>query len=170
MGSIKNQNVESKDSKISFPIFFLEEDNLKAECRDCGKSPDSKNWKNFDYIGGNFFCSEHSPNSYRWCRLCKRTDIETEDHHLIPRSQGGQRTVPVCCSCHRRIHSLFTNKELANQLSTIEELRQMPEIQNYIEWIRKTDKRKVIFKESDRKKMKLQGREIKYTGIESSTY
>ena len=27
------------------------------------------------------------------------------DHHVIPRSQGGRRTIPLCAVCHGKVHS-----------------------------------------------------------------
>lgn len=141
---------------------------MKAGCVECGKTPDGKSWKNFTYYNGDFYCSSHIPKNKDGdkCQLCFRSPIDTEEHHLIPKSKGGERTVSICSSCHRRIHSLFTNGELARKLNTLEKLRKMPEIENYLNWIRNTDQRNVCFKESNRKKMKKAGKNIVYEEIE----
>ena len=31
-------------------------------------------------------------------------DVATENHHVIPRSLGGTKTVPLCATCHGRVH------------------------------------------------------------------
>jgi len=46
------------------------------------------------------------------CFECgKPAEIE---HHVIPRSKGGTKTIPLCCSCHSLVHDakLLTNSEL----------------------------------------------------------
>ena len=29
-----------------------------------------------------------------------------QEHHVVPRVSGGTKTVPLCCKCHGKIHSL----------------------------------------------------------------
>ncbi|WP_281358004.1 HNH endonuclease [Litoribacterium kuwaitense] len=71
--------------------------------------------------------------------MCGRRGVETTVHHLIPREKGGTHleTSDVCRPCHRQIHALFTNAELAHSYHTIESLRCHPDIEAYIKWIRK---------------------------------
>jgi 5-methylcytosine-specific restriction enzyme A len=73
------------------------------------------------------------------CELCGRSPVETTVHHLIPREEGGSYgpTADLCRTCHKQIHALYTNKELAVRLDTIERLRQDEKISKYIKWIRK---------------------------------
>lgn len=76
------------------------------------------------------------------CPLCDREMIEgpTVDlHHLIPKSKGGKETVLLHLVCHRKIHSVFTEKELARSYNTIESLKKHQEIQKFIEWVSKKD-------------------------------
>lgn len=73
------------------------------------------------------------------CPLCDRM-LEPEDsdrHHLIPKQKGGKKgpCVDIHLFCHRKIHSLFTNQELAKKLNTIEALRAEPEIEKFVEWV-----------------------------------
>ncbi len=37
-----------------------------------------------------------------------------ENHHVIPRSMGGQKTIPLCCECHGKVHGVTNRCELIN--------------------------------------------------------
>jgi hypothetical protein len=58
-------------------------------------------------------------------------------HHLVPKSKGGRQTRGLHRICHRQIHALFSHTELVQHYSTIEALLQHPEIQKFVEWVRK---------------------------------
>jgi hypothetical protein len=71
------------------------------------------------------------------CDLCQRkVDVYTI-HHLIPKSkEGGRKEVAVICkACHGMIHSLFSNKQLAQELNTISRLKKHPEMNRFIRWM-----------------------------------
>jgi 5-methylcytosine-specific restriction enzyme A len=76
------------------------------------------------------------------CELCGR-EARTTEHHLIPRSRKKQDrdtfgpTARACRDCHRMIHATFDNKRLARELPSIAKLREAPELQAYLKWIRK---------------------------------
>ena len=72
-----------------------------------------------------------SPNMYR-CGLCEREVSGVSKHHLIPKSEGGRETVALCGACHKTLHSFFSNRTLANELHTLEALREEPEIARYL--------------------------------------
>jgi len=57
-------------------------------------------------------------------------------HHLIPKSRGGRETVGLHPICHRKIHALFNEKELARSFATIEALRQQEEIKRFVAWLK----------------------------------
>lgn len=83
------------------------------------------------------------------CELCERPE-ELTKHHLIPRSEWhknrhrkkytrqemAQLAAYVCRPCHEQIHMLFTNFQLANEFEIIEKLRQHPEIQKWLTFIK----------------------------------
>ena len=71
------------------------------------------------------------------CPLCMRPipKSQRDAHHLIPKSRGGIDTVILHRLCHRQIHALLTENQLARNYSTIEALRAHPEIDKFIEWI-----------------------------------
>lgn len=73
------------------------------------------------------------------CGLCARTPVETTEHHLIPKEEGGHKepTVDLCIPCHKNVHALFTNKELAVLYNTVDALRSEPRMAKFISWIRK---------------------------------
>lgn len=74
------------------------------------------------------------------CPLCDRELGENKSrHHLVPRSYKGKLVVVIHKICHDKIHSLFTEKELAKQYNTIEKLKQHEEIQKFINWVKNKD-------------------------------
>lgn len=73
------------------------------------------------------------------CVLCQRMipkKLLTE-HHLVPLLKGGKETVPMHNICHGKIHSLFSESELANKYDTIGKLMENDEIKSFVSWIRK---------------------------------
>ncbi|WP_144451594.1 HNH endonuclease [Halalkalibacter nanhaiisediminis] len=73
------------------------------------------------------------------CELCARVEVELTRHHLTPREEGGAHlpTAELCIPCHKQIHALYTNAELAERLMTIERLREDEQMKKFIQWIRK---------------------------------
>ncbi|MBM7694006.1 hypothetical protein JOC77_003450 [Peribacillus deserti] len=73
------------------------------------------------------------------CELCGREEVETTIHHLTPREMGGSflPTAHLCIPCHKQIHALYSNAELALGLSSISLLKQDVQIQKFLKWIRK---------------------------------
>jgi hypothetical protein len=75
------------------------------------------------------------------CELCGRQVPRSMItlHHLTPREKGGaagDRT-PLCKPCHKQLHAMFGNAQLAKRLSSIESLRQAETLQPFLKWIRK---------------------------------
>lgn len=72
------------------------------------------------------------------CPLCGRPLVPgatVDEHHLVPRSQGGVAKEPVHRICHRKIHATFTEKELARHFHTWSALREHPAIADFIAWV-----------------------------------
>ncbi|WP_254901790.1 HNH endonuclease [Thalassobacillus devorans] len=80
------------------------------------------------------------------CDLCARSPVTTTDHHLIPKEYGGADgpTAQLCSACHRQIHALFTNEELAGFYHTLERLADHPDMAKYLRWVKKQDPQKKI--------------------------
>lgn len=73
------------------------------------------------------------------CELCRRDQVERTVHHLVPRQKGGAhlQTALLCIPCHKQIHALYSNDEIAVRLTTIKELQEDEAIRKFIKWIRK---------------------------------
>ena len=72
------------------------------------------------------------------CPICDRPIPPTQKdaHHLIPKSKGGKATEYLHRICHRQIHALFTETELANQFNTAEVLKNHPDMEKFIKWVK----------------------------------
>lgn len=73
------------------------------------------------------------------CPICDRDlgNRMIDEHHLIPKTFGGKETFTVHRVCHRKIHATFTERELLNYYHTWDRIREHPEFQKFIPWIRK---------------------------------
>ncbi len=73
------------------------------------------------------------------CRLCGRPGepAQLDLHHLVPKSQGGRETVPLHRICHRQIHALLSEKELARDYPTIDRLLAHADIARFVDWVRR---------------------------------
>ncbi len=73
------------------------------------------------------------------CPLCERPipQSQRDEHHLVPRLKGGKLTQTMHRICHRQIHALFTETELARQYNSAEALLEHPEVQKFVAWVRK---------------------------------
>lgn len=73
------------------------------------------------------------------CPLCRRPmpPGSYSSHHLVPKSRKGRETVDLHHICHRKIHSLFSDKELAERYYSIELLCAHPEIEKFVRWVAK---------------------------------
>ena len=75
------------------------------------------------------------------CPLCGR-EIPAghgSRHHLIPVLKGGRggETVLLHGSCHSKLHSVFTEAQLARDYNTVEKLLTHEEIAKFVRWIQK---------------------------------
>ena len=71
------------------------------------------------------------------CPICDRPipDSQKDAHHLIPKSKGGKTTEYLHRICHKQIHALFTETELAQQYHHAQILREHPEMKKFIAWV-----------------------------------
>ena len=71
------------------------------------------------------------------CPICERPipPSQKDAHHLVPKSKGGKTTQYLHRICHRQIHALFTETELAIDLNNSDALRSAPEMQRFIGWV-----------------------------------
>ena len=60
-----------------------------------------------------------------------------DEHHWVPRSRGGREAAAMHKVCHRMVHRVFTDKELARDYASADALRAHPEIVKFVAWVRK---------------------------------
>jgi hypothetical protein len=77
--------------------------------------------------------------AHETCALCHRlvpADLITL-HHLLPKQKGGkaEHRVPLCKPCHKQLHAVFGNTELARVYDSLEKLRAAPHLQPFLKWI-----------------------------------
>ena len=79
------------------------------------------------------------------CQLCDRKVDKLTKHHLLPREEGGneEHISYIGSDCHRQIHALYTNKELAIRLDSIDKLKNDEKIHKYLKFIKKQPASKI---------------------------
>ena len=72
------------------------------------------------------------------CPLCQRKipASQRDAHHLVPKSKGGKHTEYLHRICHRQIHGLFSENELARQFNSVEALLAHPDVAQFVAWVR----------------------------------
>lgn len=76
------------------------------------------------------------------CPICDRDmwkNVFVDQHHFIPRCKGGRETKWVHKICHRKVHSVFSEKELAREYYDPIKIKSHPEMERFINWISKKD-------------------------------
>ena len=71
------------------------------------------------------------------CPLCNRPipPAQQDAHHLVPKSKGGRHTELLHRICHRQIHALFSETELARHYGSAEALLAHPDVQKFVRWV-----------------------------------
>lgn len=72
------------------------------------------------------------------CPLCERPipAQQRDARHLVPRSRGGRATEYLHRICHRQIHALLSETELARDYHTVDALLAHPDIASLVAWVR----------------------------------
>jgi hypothetical protein len=73
------------------------------------------------------------------CPLCDRSipPSQRDAHHLVPKSRGGVQTAWLHRICHRQLHALFSETELARDYHDVDALRQHTEMARFLDWVRR---------------------------------
>lgn len=79
-------------------------------------------------------CSADAP----LCPLCQRPipPEQRDAHHFVPKSRGGRSTQLLHRLCHRQIHAIFSETELARQYNTAEALLAHPAMRSFVDWVK----------------------------------
>lgn len=72
------------------------------------------------------------------CPLCSRPipPSQRDAHHLVPKSRGGRETAWLHRICHRQLHALFSESELASRYNHVEALLAHPEVIRFVQWVK----------------------------------
>jgi hypothetical protein len=78
-----------------------------------------------------------APSGDAVCPLCERPiPVRQQDaHHLVPKSHGGVETVVLHRICHRQIHALLTEAELARHYPSVQALKAQTEMARFLKWV-----------------------------------
>jgi hypothetical protein len=74
------------------------------------------------------------------CPLCGRQMIagpSVDRHHWVSKSAGGRVSEHLRAVCHRMIHRVFSEQELASAYADPEAVRAHLDIRRFIAWVRK---------------------------------
>jgi 5-methylcytosine-specific restriction enzyme A len=81
------------------------------------------------------------PDDDLLCTLCDRPFARRglTKHHCLPRAKGGTKADVelLCPQCHGMVHMTFTNATLAALYPTAAKLREAPELEKYLRWVKK---------------------------------
>ncbi|MDA3820466.1 MAG: HNH endonuclease [Candidatus Delongbacteria bacterium] len=72
------------------------------------------------------------------CPLCGRDMFcgkSVSEHHVVPKSMGGNEKLFMHHICHNKIHSLFTEREQAAGYNNFSALQSHPEVKKIIKWV-----------------------------------
>jgi hypothetical protein len=80
----------------------------------------------------------HTPHVPERCPLCERLipPAQRDEHHLVPKTKGGRITVAMHRICHRQVHALFSETELAREFSTAQALLTHEEIRKFVDCVK----------------------------------
>jgi hypothetical protein len=81
-----------------------------------------------------------APASLALCPLCHRPMIpgpSLDQHHPVPKSRGGRETVTLHKICHRAIHAMLSERELAGEFADFDKLRTHPTLAQFVAWVGK---------------------------------
>lgn len=72
------------------------------------------------------------------CPLCQRfiPPAQRDAHHWVPKSKGGRSTDWLHRLCHRQIHALLNETELARSYASAEALLSHPDMARFVAWVK----------------------------------
>ena len=81
------------------------------------------------------------------CKICEILVENITKHHLYPRQKSKRlkkslrdEVIFLCEMCHKQLHILFTNKELFNNLNSLDKINEHISIKKWVEWKRKKNR------------------------------
>jgi hypothetical protein len=74
------------------------------------------------------------------CPICGREMIpgpSVDRHHWVPRSRGGDACVTMHRVCHRMLHRVFDERQLAEAYHDAATIRAHPDIRRFVKWLQR---------------------------------
>lgn len=74
------------------------------------------------------------------CPICGRAMVDgasVDRHHWVPRTEGGREVATLHKICHRMLHRLFSERDLAVTYNNPEAIAAHPDIQAFVAWVRR---------------------------------
>ncbi|UUX48121.1 HNH endonuclease [Nisaea acidiphila] len=81
-----------------------------------------------------------APELTESCPICGRPMVpgsSVDRHHWVPRAYGGREWGWMHQICHRKIHALFSESDLARRYSTASEILSHPEMEKFVAWVKR---------------------------------
>jgi hypothetical protein len=80
----------------------------------------------------------HAPPAEEICPLCGRPipPSQRDLHHWVPKTKGGKEVAALHRICHRQLHALFSEIELAQRYSTVDALLTDEAVRTFVRWVR----------------------------------
>lgn len=83
-----------------------------------------------------------TPSEDPICPLCRRPipeGVPQSLHHLIPKLKGGKGGPVILMHdiCHREVHAILTEAEIARDFNTPDALRTYPRLAKFAAWVTK---------------------------------
>jgi hypothetical protein len=78
------------------------------------------------------------PAADEFCALCGRLvpASQRDEHHLVPKSKGGKDVAVLHRVCHRQLHALFSESQLAKEYSTVQALLANDDVRKFVDWVK----------------------------------
>ncbi|MEW9585375.1 HNH endonuclease [Paraburkholderia sp. DGU8] len=82
--------------------------------------------------------SWYRPPAEEACPFCGRAipADQRDEHHLVAKAEGGRETVALHRICHRQLHALFSERELATTYASVDRLLENEQVGAFMSWVR----------------------------------
>lgn len=72
------------------------------------------------------------------CKICNRElGNVIDEHHWVPRTFKGKEKDFLHKICHRKLHSVFTEREMLHYYNTVERCLEHEDMKKFVKWVQK---------------------------------
>ena len=68
-----------------------------------------------------------------FCVFCNQ-NVNTREHHIVPKCKGGRKTVSSCEMCEDFIHKTWSHNELRDIYNNVETILDSEKMQKFLKW------------------------------------